>query len=440
MKRAAGILLAGALFFNTITASAVDWTAILNERKAMINESSFELYYEGSVDSAPYYGAKYEPRGGTYFGCVTENEGDFDTPSGAYLTFLSGADRQTDMYYPANSMIKNGTALGVIEYTAYNFEDFDINSFAQAMANLNSAGVPMIVSIMNEMNTNNMQYDSARYVTLFRQAADIVHRYPNLAVAWTPIALGSLDKSFEEFYPGDQYVDWLGLSMFDIHKFMGNVNTTDTEASYFMTGNYSWATNRIKPFMQFVQRNNIQKPIAIIQGGVANQTLASGNIDSWAIPRLRNMYYDLIMKYPQIKMINYFNVKLAAAEAESFHFVGKPYLADIVDEAASCGAYITAYGTQPKFVFRNASLAGSDQAENGYVPVYVQAYIPGSETNMVHFKIDGTWYHCTDKAPYKCLMNVTALADGAHTVTAECGGYSRTASFYKSGSTITFGI
>ena len=111
-----------------------------------------------------------------------------------------------------------------------------------------------------------------------------------------------------------------------------------------------------------------------------------------------------------------------------------------MDEAASCGAYITAYGTQPKFVFRNASLAGSDQAENGYVPVYVQAYIPGSETNMVHFKIDGTWYHCTDKAPYKCLMNVTALADGAHTVTAECGGYSRTASFYKSGNTITFGI
>ena len=54
MKRAAGILLAGALFFNTITASAVDWAAILNERKAMINESSFEVYYEGSVDSAPY--------------------------------------------------------------------------------------------------------------------------------------------------------------------------------------------------------------------------------------------------------------------------------------------------------------------------------------------------------------------------------------------------
>ncbi len=440
MKRITGIILMAAILFNAVTASAVDWAALLNERKAMISEGSFEIYYEGSVDSAPYYGAKFEPRGGVYFGCVTEQQADFDTKAGAYLTFLSGADRQTDMYYPANSMIKNGTAMGVVEYTAYNFEDFDLNSFAAAMKNLDNAGVPILVSIMNEMNTNNMQYDSARYVSLFRQAADIVHQYKNLAVAWTPIALGSLDKSFEEFYPGDQYVDWLGLSMFDIYNFMGKADTTDTEASYFMTGGYSWATNRIKPFMRFVQRNNINKPIAIIQGGVSNRTLVNGDIDWWAAPRLRNMYYDLIMKYPQIKMINYFNAVLAVPEAESFHFSGKPALADIVDEAASCGAYITAYGTQPRFVFRNAALAGVDQAENGYVPVYVQAYIPGSETNMVHFKIDGTWYHCTDKAPYKCLMNVSSLADGAHTVTAECGGYSKTASFYKSGDTITFGM
>lgn len=436
MKKIAALAAAALIGLQAATACAVDidWGAILNERKAMINSVDFEIYYQGSVDSAPYYGAKFEPRGGTYFGCVTENKGDFDTQPGAYLTFFTG--NQQDIYYPANQIIKDSNAITVVEFTANNFEDFDINSFATAVANLNAYGKPMLISVMNEMNTSNLQYDSVRFVNTFRQAADIIHQYPNLGVVWSPVDLGSLDKSFEQFYPGDEYVDWIGVSSFELSTFTGKADTTDVEASYFMTGQYSWATNRIKPLMQFIERNNIAKPVMITQGGVSNISNVYGDIDWWAAPRLKNRYYDLIMKYPNIKLINYFNED--RQENESFDFINKPGLADIVDTAVSSGAYITSYGGQPQFVYRKTSTGGTYVSNDGYMPIYVQAYVPGKDTNTVHYEIDGVWYHYTQSAPYTCYVNIAALSDGNHTITAKLDGMVKTSSFTKTGNTITF--
>ncbi len=436
MKKIAVSVSALLVCIQTISASAIDWGAILNERKYMINTPDFDMYYEATIDNAPYYGSKFEPRGGVYFGCITESESDFATQPGAYLTFFSG--NQTDIYYPANSIIRNSNALTVAEFTAYNFEDFDIDSFSKACAKLNSYGKPFLISIMNEMNTSNLQYDSARYVSLFRQAADIVHQYDNLGVVWSPIDLGSLDKSFDEFYPGDQYVDWIGASSFAISTFQGNPYTTDTEASYFMTGQYSWSTTRIKPLMEFISRKNIQKPVMITQGGVSNYSDAYGDIDWWAAPRLRNMYYDLIMKYPQIKLINYFNTNPPTNEHEKFHFIGKPGLASIIDEAVSCGAYITSYGSQADFIFSNTENGGTFISDDGYMSIYTQAYVPGSDINTVHYEIDGVWYHCTSTAPYKCMIDLSAISDGSHTITSILNGSRKTETFTKSGNTVVF--
>ena len=82
-----------------------DWGALLNEKKNMVSRTDLELYMEGPVSASPFFGAKLEPRGGTYFGMVAETA-DFLDPLGAYLTYISMDDRETDIYYPANEIIR----------------------------------------------------------------------------------------------------------------------------------------------------------------------------------------------------------------------------------------------------------------------------------------------------------------------------------------------
>lgn len=421
---------------NSFTAAAVDWGGILREREVMVNTPDYEVYVEGPVESAPYYGAKFEPRGGTYFGCVAENRSEFTVNPGANLTYIENSS-QTDFYYPANDIIRNTDDITVVEYIATSFDAFNINSFAATMQNINSYNKPMIVTIMNEMNTNNLQYDAQRYVSLFRQAADIAHKYPNIAVAWSPVDLGSLDKPYSMFYPGDEYVDWISLSSYNLYNFAGKANTTYNESVYFMTGQYAWATNKVKLLMKFLDEKGIQKPVMIAQAGIANSTKVNGNIDWWTGPRIRNMYYDLIMKYPKIKLINYFNTTLRATENETFSLSGKPHLARIIDDAVSSGAYIDTYGGRPRFVYKRWNTGCGIKLENGYFNAYLQAYVPGRLTNEVSYYIDGKWYHCTNTAPYKCAVYAGNLSDGEHKLTISLNGSRKTYTFYKTGNDIS---
>ena len=59
----------------------------------------------------------------------------------------------------------------------------------------------------------------------------------------------------------------------------------------------------------------------VSEGGVPTNNKFGEDLEEWAAPRLRNMLYSLIMAYPQIKMINYFNIQ--RDEAERYNIKGK---------------------------------------------------------------------------------------------------------------------
>ena len=99
-----------------------DWGALLQEKTKMVETTDFELYAQGSADSAPFYGAKFEPRAGAYIGAVPEKSEALQ-PYGSYLTYIEGM-RLTDFYYPVNSMLPGadvitmaGSSLGTTRLT-----------------------------------------------------------------------------------------------------------------------------------------------------------------------------------------------------------------------------------------------------------------------------------------------------------------------------------
>ena len=422
-----------------------DWGALLAEKTQMVSETDFELYVEGSTNGAYYTGAKLEPSAGTYFGIIAENS-DFVSNPGAYLTYFDMDSRQSDIYYPANTIIKNSNAVVTIGYTVNSLDNVAYGAVKTALDTLSKFNKPMFIRFANEMNISSLGDDPTKYVDVFRKVADMIHQYPQFAVVWSPNDMGALDRPFKHFYPGDEYVDWIGVSSYVKKYFQGKRDTLDKDARYFMTGDYAWTTNALKPLIKFMEDNNITKPIMISEGGVATENSYGENLEVWATPRLRNMYYNTIMKYPQVKLINYFNT-CRINEKERFYVsdnhtagaVNKQYAMDILNEASVFGAYIKQGQTKSEFVFEKAEKGSTLNAKNGIVNLYTLAHIPGKPNISVNYKIDGVWYHSASAAPYICGLSVNTLSDGAHTVEISAEGISKSYTFYKSGNSISFG-
>ena len=440
MKKIITALLSTTILITTsvsaFTFPTPDWGALLREKTQMVSEVDFELYSEGSIDSAIYYGAKNEPVAGAYIGMVTENSTKF-TPIGSYLTYIEGMTQQ-DFYYPANNMIREDNSVVMVGWSINNLDTINYDHIRSVLNTLESYNKPMFIRFANEMNVSTLGDDPTKYVNVFRNVANIVHEYPNFAVVWSPNDIGALDRPFEYFYPGDEYVDWIGVSSYMKQYFMGQQNTAKKDTIYFMTGDYAWATNALKPIIKFMQDNNINKPLMISEGGVSTNTNYGITSESWASPRLRNMLWNVIMKYPQVKMINYFNTN-RPAEVERYDISGKSYAEDIFKEAVQSGAYLRTADDQPQFIFKKATDGHILSADNdGYIPLYTLAYDPKNPNTSVNYFVDGVWKHSSSNIPYKYYMNLSGIADGKHElkITSAIGEKSYT--FYKTGSNIVF--
>ncbi len=440
MKKTIALLLGAATLMSTVASAFTfpepDWGALLNEKKQMVIASDFELYTEGSLSSVPYYNAKFEPCGGVYLGTVAENSEKFGSVS-SYLTYIEDM-YQNDLYYPANKMIKESNAVATIGWTINDVNNIDYNKVDSVLKTLNSYNKPMFVRFANEMNCSGLGDDPQKYIEIFRTVADLIHKYENLATVWSPNDLGALDRPFEYFYPGDEYVDWVGVSCYCIKYFMGNQNTSQNDSVYFMTGEYAWITNRLKPVIDFMKKNNIQKPVMISEGGVATNNKFGENLEGWATPRLRNMFYNVIMKYPQVKLINYFDV-YRPDEVERFNISEYPYAVDIFNEALNCGAYITDILAAPDFAFVRADKGETLVAKDGKVNLYTLAYFPKTPKLEISYNIDGKWYASKYASPYKCELDISTLSDGKHTLEIRASDKVKKYTFFKRGTMLRFG-
>lgn len=413
-----------------------DWGAILRERTAMVKETDFELYTEGSVNSAPYYGAKFEPRGGTYIGMNAERAVDFK-PLASYLTYIQEM-QQNDMYWPAKDYIASDNVIATIGWTVTN-SNVDYNHIRNVLDRLSTYGKPMFIRFASEMDQWQIGDDPDLYKQIFKNVSNMIHEYPNLAVVWSPLDLGALNRPFQYYYPGDEYVDWIGVSCYTKKFFLGNQNTSAKDAMYFMTGDGAWATNKLKPLMKFLSDYKINKPVMISEGGVAVANKFGESLEYWSRPRLKNMLWSTVMKYPQIKLVNYFNV-YRSDEAERFNIDDKPYACDIFRDAAENGPFIRSYNGSPAYSFAKASAGETIKADNsGLVQLYTLAYIYQKPDITVNYFIDGEWYSSSSEIPYKTHFIMSRFADGIHKVEIKAAGLSKTYNLYKSGNYIRFG-
>ncbi len=121
-------------------------------------------------------------------------------PQDIYITYLTEGDDFPSAFITL-CMVKDRLPLIILRPAGYSPEY--INEFASRLAQYNS---PILVQIDSSLSEKHKQF--------FRSAADIIHaKAPSAAMVW-----GISDNNIQKLsllYPGDSYVDWAALNIFE---------------------------------------------------------------------------------------------------------------------------------------------------------------------------------------------------------------------------------
>ena len=181
--------------------------------------------------------------------------------------------------------------LGTVKLDGY------LRGFAEDCA---EAGCPIFLRYASEMNGDWTRYggdaNAAEYVARWQMLQRVFAQIaPNVAMVWCVNVIP--EKNITKFYPGDAYVDWVGINFYSV-PFYDNDPTrpglADNPADYLK---YIYATYASK------------KPIALCEFGASHLSKADGKDRSeWAAKKINELYAALPRLYPRVKLVDIFNM------------------------------------------------------------------------------------------------------------------------------------
>lgn len=363
-----------------------------------------------------FYGAKNEPVSGVLYGQVSEqsraNESmvliyeEFGNPISDWnIHILEEAAQAGKAVEMALNFPQEGTTAAQVPLML-DYIDYFINTLAPF-----ARKTPIFLRIGAEMNVWSNRCEPEVFITAYRTVAESARRLaPELALVWSPNYVSEWNVDVTAYYPGDEYVDWVGLSVYMGRYFQNRYYEENdrTDEILFKAGRASDPVFLVK---QIVEEYGDRKPIMVAEGGAShyNEVLGADST-AWAMNKVREFYGYLPMVYPQIKLISYFNNKIAG-ESNDYSLKNSSALEDVFYEATQAEPFIknSASGSGTSFV----KLDGRQVQTAVTVASYVHLY--GQEAIKVEYRVDGQWVALSDKAPYRATLNLTP---GVHEITS----------------------
>lgn len=280
------IILLSLLLVGCDTKQKQDILAV-NLPKYNLEKNLYNLYVKEE-----YQLKKYEPQNSSYLGMYIENtSGDFikefedytNTKPNVYLYRLKLGES-----YPMSWVLNCYSNMKMPFITILPPDDkekfFDrelIKSMAKEFGNLH---IPIFVNLYP---VDDILLDKTEYIKFFQDASGYFKLYaPNASLVF------SLDKDFvyqvDKFYPGDSYVDWVGIDIYEDIKKDNNLDIMFKELDFI--------------YDKFSKEKPIFLNLGISHFGSLSYEY---NIEN-KIEELRRYFY-LPKKYNRIKMINYQN-------------------------------------------------------------------------------------------------------------------------------------
>lgn len=162
---------------------------------------------------------------------------------------------------------------------------------------LRRSGAKIFLRYASEMNGPWVKYhgDPAKYVEKWKLITGIMRdRAPNVAMVWCPYATPL--KGVEDYYPGDEYVDWVGVNLYNVSYFNQDKSTPAKQVapSEMIRGIYDLYSDR--------------KPIMICEYATTHfSNVEKETLGYFAANNILELYSSIQSDFPKIKGIYYFS-------------------------------------------------------------------------------------------------------------------------------------
>jgi hypothetical protein len=222
----------------------------------------------------------------------------------------------------------------------------DADDLAGMLAGFNTNGVPVIVRFAHEMNGSwypwGQQPDD--YVEAFRRVADAVHEQaPSSAMMWAPNygggypfaggayeslpgtagfadldtksdgVLTAFDDPYAPYYPGDDAVDWVGMSLYhwgNTYPWSESEMPEDGKFVDQLTGTYNGTNGDDSMLPDFYTEYGVDhgKPVAIPE----TASLVQDDVGELRSLNIKRAWWEQVFdpavheKFPQLHMVNWF--------------------------------------------------------------------------------------------------------------------------------------
>ena len=411
------------------------------KQKLVILQSRLEVYKATTEVTAPFYGAKFEPQKGVLYGAVYDKDPDigvaytneairskYTSDESLLLAYLEFGDTIENLRFKFKLAKEQDKAI-VLAWNTYasslqaitaqgNIKNLE--AYVDATLDyIEAQGVPVFLRFANEMNVGENGDDKDAYIEGFRYIATKAKAKANIAVVWAPNDVGATNRPFVDYYPGDAYVDWIGLSMYPVQYFGGkedtNARTKENNDTFFLAGDNANPLLRVAPVIAFMEANQINKPLMITECGM-HHTVNTLNKETtaWGNYQLQKTYSELVRLYPQIKGICYFNTIVAGTPNEYALFTNETLLATynryVADEI-----FIKAIGKESSISYTALTDKQVISRAEGAVTLTASAYYPfinGPGRISVEYRVGGKWIAAPSTPPYTVTLSEEQLALG----------------------------
>jgi hypothetical protein len=298
---------------------------------------------------ANYTGAKYEPRYGCYLGAYVDLEAAISETYKDSIgrvrkepaPFEKAVQKEHALYffylgYGRNlpmDWVKKLAAAGKFVQIALEpnegLEPVQDDAYLRKLADdLKKSGAKVFLRFASEMNGPWVKYhgDPARYVDKWRLVTKVMReRAPNVAMLWCPYM--TPQSLIDRYYPGDQWVDWVGVNAYSV-------------LYYNMDRRFPGQEDHPADMLRYVyDRYSASKPMMICEYGAANYSaLEQKDADDFAIECIRSLYWTLPRRFPRIKCVTYFSVNnmlLSHRKNNDYSLLSKPAIRSSYAKAIS---------------------------------------------------------------------------------------------------------
>lgn len=285
------------------------YQAVKNLADALNTE--IDLYTNQDIQLPQQKLGKYEPERGMYVGAYIDQAGSIDNQTDKYNHFNKLTNKQHAVFFNYHRYgtpfptkfakevkqaggaiqlaLEPGQGLNAVRDDAY------LRQFAR---DAKASGVPIFLRFASEMNGSWVAWHGNP--KQYKEKFALVHKVmkeeaPNVAMAWVPNSVPV--NNIDQYYPGDAYVDWVGLNLYSVPFFNGKPNQPADHV------------NPLDLIDGFYQKYASKKPMMIGEYAASHFTSASNkDVTRFGTTKMKMFYRGLQMKYPNVKAIHWFNV------------------------------------------------------------------------------------------------------------------------------------